>query len=427
MQVFRMSEQLQVLIAGREAGTLRQADDGSLSFAYDAGYAGVPLSTAMPLSGRLFSDKVARPFFFGLLPDDPEVRKSLGKEHGVSGNNPFALLKIIGLDCPGAVQVCMQEQLPWALERRQELRPIDDAAIALRLAVGRSDAAAHWETDGEHWSLGGQQSKFALRREDGAWYSCGGAAATTHILKPGISGLRLEALNEFVCLQLARECGVPAARAEYSFFEGEDAIVVERYDRQRDAQGNVQRLHQEDFCQALGVLPQNKYPEDGGPGANDIIGVLKGTGPAAADNISSFISMLLFNYLIAAPDAHAKNYSLLLDVGAAYLAPLYDVASALPYQAGARPIKLAMGIAGENRAGCVSEHRLQKFADINGLEAYGFGGQELAERMQQLASILPPALERVFDRNAGLPGADELRGRLLPKAEAQCDTSIARL
>ncbi|MEC4272861.1 type II toxin-antitoxin system HipA family toxin [Adlercreutzia sp. R25] len=422
-----MSRELVVLIAGQRAGRVCQAESGALSFTYDDGYAGIPLSLSMPVSNQMFGDKVVRPFLFGLLPDSFEVRRSLGRELGVSADNPWALLAHVGLDCPGAVQLCAEEDVAVATARAEMLVPMAECDIAARLRRGRGAASARWETDNERWSLGGQQAKFALRREGDGWYSCEGAAATTHIFKPGISDLKLSALNEYVCLKLAAACGIPAERVDYLVFEDEPAIVATRYDRVRDDAGRVRRLHQEDFCQVLGVLPERKYPEEGGPGAADIVRVCKRTGAPAASNLRRFFDMLFFNYLIGAPDAHAKNYSLLIDCNAAYLAPLYDVASLLPYAERPFDIKLAMGVAGENRVGRLSARRLGKFADANGLEAYGLTGDVLAERLAALAGKVPAALEAVLAESGALPGIDELGSRLLPLVAELCERSTARL
>lgn len=422
-----MSRGLVALIAGQRAGRVCQAESGALSFAYDGGYVGIPLSLSMPVSNQVFGDKVVRPFLFGLLPDSFEVRRSLGRELGVSADNPWALLAHVGLDCPGAVQLCTEGGLVAATTRAEVLAPVTEHDIASRLRRGRGMASARWETDNERWSLGGQQAKFALRREGDGWYSCEGAAATTHIFKPGISDLKLSALNEYVCLKLAAACGIPVERADYLVFEDESAIVATRYDRVRDDAGRVRRLHQEDFCQVLGVLPERKYPEEGGPGVADIVRVCKRTGAPAASNLVRFFDMLFFNYLIGAPDAHAKNYSLLLDHDAAYLAPLYDVASLLPYAERPFDIKLAMGVAGENRVGRLSARRLGKFADANGLEEYGLAGDVLAERLATLAGKVPAALETVLAENGALPGIDELGSRLLPLVTELCERSTARL
>lgn len=422
-----MNDILTVLIAGEQAGAIRQSPNGSLSFAYKSDYDIVPLSLSMPFGNGIYSDKVVRPFLFGLLPDSYEVRRSLGREYGVSPDNPFTLLACIGLDCPGAVQICSETVVDKAMENLGRLIPLSDQAIAMRLKQGRGSRAVRWETNNERWSLGGQQAKFALRQEGNSWHSCEGAAATTHIFKPGISDLRLSALNEYVCLKLAKQCGLQACEVSYQVFDGEPAIIATRYDRARSDDGQVRRLHQEDFCQVLGVLPENKYSEEGGPGANDVIRVCKQTGSQARKNIQQFIDMLFFNYLTGAPDAHAKNYSLLLGRDTAYLAPLYDVASLLPYAERPFEIKLAMGIAGENRVGRLSAHRLDKFVSINELDKYGLTGEILANRLAVLATKIPTALEEVLNENEAILDIDELGSRLLPLIEALCGRSLARL
>ena len=418
-------EKMNVLIEGAHTGALQQDDSGSLSFRYVEGYSGIPLSLAMPVRNQAYGDKQVRPFLFGLLPDSEEVRKSLASEFDVSPRNPFALLRHVGLDCPGAVQICDDESLALIKAREEILAPISDHDIAERLREVRREGSK-WVTDLEHWSLGGQQSKFALRRENDKWFSAEGAAATTHILKPGIQGLTLQALNEFLCLKVASACGINTAKCDYRLFEDQPAIVVERYDRIK-LQGVVKRVHQEDFCQMLGCLPEHKYSEEGGPSAADVIRMLKQTGEDAPDNIRSFVEMLLFNYLIAAPDAHAKNYSVLLGESRAIMAPLYDVASILPYKNEVTDIRLAMGIAGENRTGRLSGTRIAKFVDSNGLEGYGLTAGEVASILLGLASQIPEAACAVAKEYAHIPGVKELSGRIVPKLEELCRISVERV
>ncbi len=422
-----MAKTLEVLISGKRAGQLHQANNGMLTFAYRAGYSTTPLSLTMPISGEVFGDKIIRPFLFGLLPDSYDVRRSLGLEYGVSPDNPFALLAHIGLDCPGAVQFCAESATEEVLHRSGSLIPISDSEIAARLARGRGNREARWETNQERWSLGGQQAKFALRRENNAWYSCAGSAATTHIFKPGIADLRLSALNEFVCLKLAKACDLAACDVAYEIFDDEPAIIATRYDRVRNDNGEVIRLHQEDFCQVLGVLPGNKYAEEGGPSAKNIIAVCKQTGQLAAQNVSQFMDMLFFNYLLGAPDAHGKNYSLLLGVDSAYIAPLYDVASLLPYVERPGDIKLAMGVAGENRVGRLSAQRLEKFAETNQLGELGISGDGLVNQLAKMAALVPRKLEAVLAESSYISGIDELGDRLLPRVTALCERSLARL
>ena len=200
----------------------------------------------------------------------------------MSANNPVTLLAHIGLDCPGAVQLCLPDRMDEALSRDDDRRELTDHEVARRLKAVREEPEVSWMGLEERWSLGGNQGKFALAGEDGRWFECRGAAPTTHILKNGVVGFRLQALNEYVCMRTAERCGVAVAHVDYRLFEDEPALIVERYDRVRDAAGKVVRLHQEDLCQALSVMPDSKYAEDGGPAARDVLRLLAQTDTASS-------------------------------------------------------------------------------------------------------------------------------------------------
>ncbi|MBQ9043614.1 MAG: type II toxin-antitoxin system HipA family toxin [Eggerthellaceae bacterium] len=414
---------LTTIIAGQIAGQVQQHESGQLTFTYLPDYSGAPLSISMPIANRTYGDKQVRPYLFGLLPDDDRVRRNTGLEYDVSGNNPFALLTYVGLDCPGAVQFCPPEKVQEALTRPSSTIPVADADIAARLRIGRTQSDRAWVIPTEHWSLGGQQSKFALRLVGDEWHSCQGAAATTHIFKCGISHLAYQALNEYVCMKVADACTVPCAQVAYRLFEDEPAIIVTRYDRFTDANGSVERFHQEDFCQALGVLPENKYPEYGGPAAIDIVGLLKQTERFATDNLTQFAAMLFFNYLIGAPDAHAKNYSLLIaGNGDVRLAPLYDVASILPYRDPHVTYKVAMSIGGENRLGYVTRNAIERFAEAADLPA-----EDCVQLMATLARMIPERFAAVCDEAVGIPGMDELRERWEEPLVKHCEDTLKKL
>ncbi len=426
---------LDVLIAGKHAGTLSQDESGALSFTYLRGYRGVPLSSAMPLSTKTYRDKAVRPYLWGLLPEDSATRQRVASDAGVSPNNPFALLGVIGLDCPGAVQFCQPDVDSYRDER---LVPISDHEIAERLRQGRK-AASSWIAESEHWSLGGQQNKFALRKQDGRWFTCEGAAATTHIFKSGVRGLSHQALNEYVCMRLAASCKIDCARVEYREFECDDgeieaAVVVERYDR-ICAKDGVVRVHQEDLCQALGCLPENKYTMYGGPGCIECMRLFQSTGFEARENVAKFLQMLFFNYLIAATDAHAKNYSLMLSPdGTHRLAPMYDVASIAPYVDARdwqrKPPKLAMPIGGENRAGRVSVGNISKMVEACGLANMGITADGCVNLMTFYADVIPSKLEAVFmelESTSSASAAAELKAHMFEPVVELCERAKARL
>ena len=414
----RTPKRLSVLIGGDVVGRLSQMPDGSLRFSYESGYSGVPLSLCMPVSNVAYGDDRVRPYLAGLLPEDDKVRRSVAREHGVSANNPYALVACMGLDLPGAVQVCAEHDLDDVLGRAGAYVEVTEADIASRLATISGPEPASWFAPDEHWSLGGQQAKIALARFDGRWYSCEGSAATTHIIKPGIRHLNYHALNEHFCLKLAGACGIPVATSEYAEFDGQAAIVVTRYDRLVRAPFEVTRIHQEDLCQALGVPPQNKYADEGGPSARDIVSLLDKHDGAQANKLA-FTSQLVFNYLIGATDAHAKNYSALLKANKGpLLAPMYDVASALAYDHDRRTVRLAMGIGGENRLGRVSEGNLRRYADMALLDQDLVVSltRDLATRIREVVADIAGMVDEEH-------GGRELTRRLVPEILGSCETA----
>lgn len=316
---------LAVLLDGDQVATLEQTGGGQHELTYDnRAIARTPLSLSMPLGAGPFRHRIVDPYLEGLLPERESTRESMGRSFGVSSRNPFALLRHMGLDCAGAVQFCAADEVASVRDRDGELIALTDSEIGARLRALRTDGRVSWLAPRERWSLAGAQAKMALRLQDGVWHEATGAQPTSHILKPGVEGFRLQALNEHLCLETARRLGLPAARTAWREFDGERALVVERYDRRVGPDGRMVRVHQEDLCQATSTYPRRKYESDGGPRASSVIELLRtrSTRRYRADNITAFLDALAFNVLIQAPDAHAKNYSVLLHGDAVRLAPL---------------------------------------------------------------------------------------------------------
>lgn len=420
------AKELIVLISGVPAGEVRLSSSGALSFRYDDAYQGTPLSLSMPVSNRVYPQKTLLPYLQGLLPDSEDERRSIAERFGTGPNNVFGLLCHVGLDCPGGVQLCMPDDLDRVLKREESYEPLSDEQIGERLA-SLSSHDESWIGSSEHWSLGGNQGKFALAWHDNHWCSCGGSAPTTHIFKNGISGYRLQALNEFFCMKLARTCGVPAADVAYELFDGTPAIIVKRYDRTELQTGTVIRLHQEDLCQALSVSPSQKYTADGGPDANSILGLLEKT-PQAPENVRLFTTMLFYNCIIGAPDAHAKNYSVLLQGSdRVLLAPLYDAASGMPYDSLWQGGHLAMGIGGENRFGRMSRTALARYAKNGRLDRVDLTAEWCVGLMRELANRVETNTSPVFESLSYVPGIEELRTHLEPRLTDNCRSIVRSL
>ena len=163
-------------------------------------------------------------------------------------------------------------------------------------------------------------------------------------------------------------------------------MVVHRYDRIAPG-GQIVRVHQEDLCQALGIPPSRKYQNEGGPGPADIAKLLRRVmSPQVADDaVGRFTDALIWNWLIAGTDAHAKNHSLLLADNQVRLAPLYDIALALPYGTHEKKLRFAMKIGGDYR---VFPYRNTWPAAARDL---GLDVEVLVARVRELAFLAPAA------------------------------------
>ena len=438
-----MTERLAALANGRLLGEIRRDARGRLSFEYDAAWsqddAAYPLSLSMPLTVPDHDHDKIDPWLWGLLPDNENVLARWARRFQVSARSAFSLLRATGEDCPGAVQLVRPERASRLLASRpggvRESRLVSEsrevvwlttADVEVRLSTLRQDNSA-WrlEEDVGQFSLAGAQSKTALLLEDGRWGIPHGVTPTTHILKPPIPGFPGHCENEHLCLSLAGALGIPAARSLVSCFGQETAIVVERYDRIAAA-GRLVRLHQEDLCQALGRSPLSKYESEGGPGCRDIAGAIRSYCSRPGEDLRTFARSMAFNWIVGGTDAHAKNFSLLIGPGgAASLAPLYDVASTLPYPGRYVPRrKLAMKIGGEERLGYVQVRHWERFAAEVGLpadEVLGICKSLAAEVPDHVADIVRAA------RSEGLnhPIVDSL-GEAVTKQARACLDSLRR-
>lgn len=378
-------------------------------FTYDPGYAdtgSTPLGVRMPVAATTYRGRTVRAFLEGILPEDPQTRQRWGTQLAVDPNDTVAVLARMGWDCPGAVQFCEPDALQQMRARAGRIHRVSDRDIADRISTLRTDDTASWTLPEEHWSLPGQQSKFALTRLPDGWYESHGSAATTHILKPGIGRLHHQALVEHATMAAARELGLDVANTEFTHFgDGEPAIVIERYDRLVLDDSTVLRVHQEDFCSAAGRLPAKKYEAHGGPGLTDMARIITQNvddRPAGARAVGDFA---VFNYISGAPDGHAKNISLMLLPDRTKVAPLYDLATSLPYDGNTALREVAVGIGGRRKFGQVLGKHWDRAAATLGIPA-----EEYRVRVRYLAEGFPDAFSDAL-HHIGTPEAEDIRGR----------------
>lgn len=353
------SDHLVALVRGEKMGYLiydRKKD--LISMQYDARWMisdeSFPLSISIPIFKRDHGDKAVRPFISGLLPDNNEVLDEWARKYQVSARNPFRLLYHVGEECAGGVQFVQPERAEqWiAGKAPHRIKWITPGELEERIGELLKDhAAARREEDRGQFSLAGAQPKVGLYRDEkkGRWGVPEGETPTTHILKPNEGRYADHDQNEHYCLTLARHLGMSAAESWTETIGEIPVIIVKRFDRTLH-EGKIIRVHQEDTCQALAISPLRKYEKDGGPTAGDIFGLIRDYSSNPREDEFRFLDALIYNWLIKGTDAHGKNFGFLIAPGPRIrLAPLYDVASFIPYEAPKqdRKTRLAMKIGGE--------------------------------------------------------------------------------
>jgi serine/threonine-protein kinase HipA len=390
-------DRLIALLDGREVGQLHQDRTGRASFSYDESWRrdphSYPLSLSMLLAGTDYGPRVVEPFLWGLLPDNEQILSRWAARYQVSARNAFRLIAHVGEDCAGAVQFVRPERIEaiqsWAEDK---ITWLNEEKIADRLRALREDAAA-WRLprDTGQFSLAGAQPKTALIKSGKRWGVPTGRIPTTHILKPPTGAFDGYAENEHFCQMLARALGLPAALSQVMHFRDEVAIVLERFDREQVGK-EVRRVHQEDMCQALAVMPSRKYQNEGGPGVRDIVDLIESHSSDRKTDVETFLRAVIFNWLIAGTDAHAKNYAILISGdNRRRLAPLYDLSSTLPYKEfDPKRLKLSMKIGDEYELQAIGPRQWQKQA-----RAVRLSPEKITTWVREMAEQTPDAARDV--------------------------------
>ncbi len=355
-----------VHLLGERVGTLQQDESGLLTFCYDEAWLenpnAIPLSRSLPLQSGAFPTKSTRAFFAGILPEEG-LREKIAEILGISSSNDFAMLERIAGECAGAVSLFPEDVAPTDAQnaRYRELSEQELQQLIAELPNRPLMAGA----EGLRLSLAGAQDKLPVAvLRDGICLPLGDTPST-HILKPEPDRFPGLAANELFCMTLADAVGLNVSHIEYRPIGRRPCVLVHRYDRNTNEAGYTTRLHQEDFCQALGFPPERKYQAEGGPALGDCISLLRDWSTAPVVDIPAFINALIFNVLIGNADAHAKNYSLLYSVGERRLSPCYDLVCTLAWPNLSK--NLAMKIGGCNSVNAFTIGDWKKMANKTGL------------------------------------------------------------
>lgn len=405
-------QKLAVYLDQSLVGHLTQSKQGQLSFVYGANWlqnsVAVPLSHSLPLQQQRFNQHQCRGFFEGILPEESN-RERIAKIYGISKDNYFSMLREIGGECAGAVSFLPIDGNAIAKDDASSdaphYQPLPDGSLAdkLRALPQRPMLAGE---DGVRISLAGAQNKIVVYLDaDGIMSLPLGAAISTHIIKPAIPDYPNIVQNEALCLTLAAAVGIPAINADVRTVEGLEYLQVRRYDRSINTTPSnthnqyLIRIHQEDFCQALGIAPKNKYQHENGPSLADCFTLIRDVSSAPAIDIQHLLNTVIFNLIVGNNDAHGKNFSLLyLNYGQTRLAPAYDILSTTYYSWTTR--KMAMKIGKAYQPSDITNKQFDTFAKECGLSSIGVKKRIIELSNAVLAAL--PSFAQEFDTIADL-------------------------
>lgn len=382
------------------------------------------LSLSLPFTpgNRPHRGNVVRNYFDNLLPDNAEIRQRLALKHHSKTTDSFDLLREIGRDCVGAIQLLPEDSTPAGIHEIRG-RPLTDHAIEriLKAVTHKPLLGQHLDDADLRISIAGTQEKTALLWHAGKWHLPLDATPSTHIFKlplgmigNGEIDFSTSVENEWLCAQIIAAFGLPIAPCEIQRFGKQKVLVVERFDRRLAEDGSWWiRLPQEDFCQALGVSPLQKYEDRGGPGISRILDTLDHSAAREQDRHTFYRSQILF-WMLAATDGHAKNFSIFHAAGGSYqLTPLYDVLSAWPVAGRGRgklatkKLKLAMAVRGANAHYKLDEIQRRHWNEMArrcrlGMNAEGLIDQLIARTPAAIAEV-ESKLPRGFPEEVARP------------------------
>lgn len=349
-------------------GTLELTRDGAMSFVYAAAWIDdpkrPPISISLPKRAQRFSARECRPFFAGLLPEDQQ-RDAVAAVLALSKHNDFALLDALGGDVAGALMLWPTGKQPEIRESAPPIPLSDDRLLEVLDALPRSPLLA-----GQHQlrlSLAGAQPKLPVVLVDGMVALPGRGQPTTHIIKPPLDRFGAMTENELLVMRLAAAVRLDVAPVEARTVNGRSFLLVTRYDRLIDGAGLVRRVHQEDFCQALGIVPEHKYEAEGGPTFATSFDLVRSAATRPAVEVLKLLDAAIFNLIVGNADAHGKNFSLLYGNDETHLAPLYDLVCTAAYPE--LSPRLAMKIGKRAELSEMGVKTWPVFADATGLGA----------------------------------------------------------
>lgn len=392
---------------GKLVGKLFQREDGLLKFQYDETWLSNPdaiaLSRSLPLQEKAFPHNKTRIFFSGLLPE-AGPRSKVASILGLSEENDFGLLEELGGDCAGALTILPETYGAPSITKHSYRGLTEEELSNLVTQLPYRPLLA--DEEGLRLSLAGAQDKLPVVYQNGSFSLPISNTPSTHILKPEPQRFPGLASNEAFCMRLAKRVGLNVPSVETVRIAETACLLIERYDRRQDASGRTERIHQEDFCQALGFPPEKKYQKENGPTLSNCIKLIKEWSIIPVLDISSFIDGIIFNSLIGNADAHGKNFSFLYKGSSRRLAPFYDLVCTLAWPEITKNLAMRIG-----SAQMVTEVTLSHFQQL--AEREKLGSTFIKERVHRMCNRVTQALSEIrLEEAMDLRVSEIIHGRM---------------
>ena len=366
-----MTKRVNVWHDGDLVGVLRYDRRSTLQFEYTYSWRTDPLappvSLSLPRGHWHWPTDRCRPYFEGLLPQGV-TRSDAAAELGVSSDDTIRLLAALGAEVAGALTLLPEGEDPVSGGPDCPAQPLSEGELVRILDAIQERPFLVGREDRLRVSLAGARTKLPVVLVDGSVALPADGQVTTHVLKPAMPDLESTTENEAYSMRLAARAGLEVVPILAGVADGRKYLIIERYDREEGDDGSVRRLHQEDFCQALGILPEDRYASDGGPGFDGCFDLIRETCTFPAVGVLKLLDAAIFHVIIGNTEAHAGSYSLLWrQTRELALAPLRGLMSTVSYP---EPrTRFAMEIAGR---GTLEEMRVGdwgRFAKLCGLGA----------------------------------------------------------
>ncbi|WP_223846327.1 type II toxin-antitoxin system HipA family toxin [Wenzhouxiangella sp. AB-CW3] len=395
---------LDVWHADRLVGGLWRDRQDRIGFAYDPGWLrqGFRIGHVLPLQEEPFEaeEGMAHAWFSNLLPEGG-ARERIVRHLGIADDD-FVLLREIGGDCAGALQVVPAGQ---ALDNRVGEEPLDAGRLDRMLrqrGQGIVPRPGQGDTSPPRLSLAGAQAKCPVVIREGEYFLPRGVTASSHILKFELPQWRNVPVYEVFLNRLADAIGLPVPATWLARRNDHRYLVVQRFDREAGS-GGLHRLHQEDFCQIAGLRATRKYQAEGGPGLAECASWIRDLSERPAEDLLNLLRWQIFNWLAGNSDGHAKNLAL-LQVGRNTnrwrLAPFYDLVCTRAWPDLDR--HLAMHVGGESDPGRIDARHWRALARDLGMRER-FVVREVGRMAGQIADQLPSVRKALEDINGDLP------------------------